>query len=373
MVIKINKEHFIQKVKYACHDLKLADKEIEIALDAIKEGEEEDKVIISLNFRSKNKKDFTEKVSKLMRKIGKIAFQIKINSMGERENMNINTMSMLSPHDLIEEDLLIEKIEPWIEEIRLRLFNTRKPPFKEDNWRDSLSTAIAWIKQKANEPLQEDIQKKVDRYYEEIKKLKDLIKKGEIIGTVASKAKLLDFPGLEGWIERVPVIGHRDLERLERYVSEINKATGFKKHAVTMYILTGLEPQFPRVEINNKSSTFAGGFSNYPINIQRASLTIEINSTEVTFEELKRIYMKYYRKENKKKKPLTKGDWLFYNLVKEEGKPPEKGKSKRGEWTRYWNKVGEKFFEEKNKHQAAYMKYKRILKKFETNKFLNFD
>ena len=55
----------------------------------------------------------------------------------------ISDFSKLSPQDIITSDFLLDKIEPWIEDLRKRIFKIPRSPF---NWDE----AVKWIEEEAN-------------------------------------------------------------------------------------------------------------------------------------------------------------------------------------------------------------------------------
>jgi len=292
--------------------------------------------------------------------------KINFNSQEEKEEENNKTKGLgLTSQNIIESDYLTEKITPWAEEVRLEIFGNKKPPFEKDSWQESLKAAEAWLREKAEAPLPEETQRKIDRFSREYKRISKLQRENAIIGNFAIKANFIDFPGGDGWVIRFPVRGHKELETIEKEVKKISNASGFKKHALTAFILTGLEPIISRATVtsNNYWHQLPNGEA-----LARKNVVIEINSPDLTFNELKEIYNQYrQRMKSKKKKPLSEEHLRLFYIVKNNAPPPEKGNCKQGEWTSYWKHIANEWKGSPEKYMAAYMAYKRIIEKLESS------
>lgn len=264
-----------------------------------------------------------------------------------KEHKNLKMIN-LTPQTLVTSGYLCEKITPWVENVRQDIFGSSKPPFKDD-----IEKAVSWIHRKAKEPLSEKDLKKRQRILKKFDEIGTLIQ--GIPWTISWNRPILTFPGNKGYIEKVPADHPLELSNLEKVVNEMSKATGFEKYALTAFILTGIEPILSRVTVkhNNVMQTLPTGES-----LRRFNIAFDINSRDLTFEEIKELY-DTYRKElriSKKKKITTKQMRLYY-LVKEKGYPD---KNKTIFWTDIAKQLGYKGW------RQAYIDHKRIETKLDS-------
>ena len=225
--------------------------------------------------------------------------------------------------NMLDSEILIEKITPYIEDVRKQIFGT-KLPF------DTIKKAVQWIEQKAKEPLPPVTEKKIQRFEKAFSKVVDLFLKNPFPCTISSpQYPILKYPG-EKAVQKVPAI-NPDLLRIKEAVDKLVPATSFMPHAITAFLLTGIAPIIPRVIMREKRIN-----QKIPLNseCQRFSLSLEINARDLTFKELKTIYDRIQERLHiKKKKRLNQKHEKLYQIVKRCGGPPEKDK------VAFWKKI----------------------------------
>ncbi|NLA11609.1 MAG: hypothetical protein GX883_05740 [Firmicutes bacterium] len=279
------------------------------------------------------------------------------NHMGYREKNSKETgdynsfIQRVTQQDIVGSDYLVEQITPSVNHVREMLFGDCEPPF------DSIAAAVSWIRKKAAEPLSADIKTKKERGVKEYQRLRGLVISGEAIGLFGVSRNYLDFPGEDGFISSVPVVQQTDLAILASHAKRISEATGFRKYAATVYILTGLKPILPRVNTSVRPSWHELPAGNH---LWRKNIVIEINAADLTFNELKAIYDNY-RKDLGivKKKPLNVQQARLYNLVVNKGGPPAKGA------TAFWRAIQKEWNSDTSNSsyqtwEGVYQRYKTI-------------
>lgn len=254
-------------------------------------------------------------------KVIRLAERIRISSLqGNEDLFNMENNIEISAQDLVSSDFLVRKITPWVEKTREELFGAPEPPFSDD-----LESAISWIETTARidlenkNPAAASIKKEIYQIAEQQETSVPFLRR-DIFVPVNDKVKSIFVqPGTL-------------LYNLSRKIETISGATGFVKPSVTAYILTGLEPILPRVNIS-----FQTGRANLPdtndhktgtnsVTLSRKSIIIEIHSADLSPKELKAIYDRY-RQELKirKTKSLSKDQVKLFYLVYNRGGPPREG------------------------------------------------
>jgi hypothetical protein len=216
----------------------------------------------------------------------------------------------VTSQDVLTSDFLANKITPWVEMVRERLFGSPQAPFQ------SIKEAIEWIEHEGQRGLDEETKKKA-------KKLM-----ATLIGIThwSIAAKTLQYPGEDGQLKVVMVWAGSALELLADQTLEMMRATGFEQASLVMYILTVYKPLLRRVKLTKHTANYllpTGGA------LRPVSLTLDIKARDLDFEDLRRIYGSIREQlQVKKGKPLNERHHKLVQIVQEKGgapKPNEKG------------------------------------------------
>jgi hypothetical protein len=294
----------------------------------------------------------------------RLAERIRINSLRDGDDLyNICDTIEIKPQDLVAGDFLIDKIGYWVDMIREDLFGAAEPPFVDD-----LESAINWLETTARIDMQE-------------KNPAAASAKNELNQVAAQQQTSVPFlmrdifiPAKNS-IKSIWVQPGTLLYNLSRKIQGIAKGTGFRPHALTVYILTGLEPILPRVTISTnlgradlpaRKTGQTGMVELKPRKLSKRSLKIEIHTADLSPAELKSIYDQY-RKELKIRKTKTLSDdqiKLFY-LVRSKGGVPEQGTKA------FWLMVRDSWNSDPDNKayiswEGIYQRYKIIEKKMES-------
>ena len=247
--------------------------------------------------------------------------------------------------DEIRGDILIQKIYPSVTQTRKELFGSEDAPFLLD-----MESAANWIKQKAAEPIPEDIKRKKENFQKICDMYFEGLKNNEIHGSFGLSTELLDFPGQEGWVERVASSDNPLLNKLQQQVKSISNATGFPQYMITCFILTDMKPSLVRYRLKhsiNSSCLPSGEW------INRDIVNFEINASDLTFSEIKEIYDKYKTSLNtKRQKSITPKQKELLSLVTKLGDVPINGKGTKEYWERAKESWNELFPGEKERYDS---------------------
>ncbi len=248
----------------------------------------------------------------------KLAERIRINSLKDNEALpELENIVEITPRDLVMSDFLVSRTAYWVQTIREDMFGVSEPPFDDD-----LESALSWLETTARidmeskNPVAASAKKEISKIADQEETRVPFIMR-DLFMPAKNNVKSL-------WVQPGTL-----LYNLSRKVDNIANATGFKRHAVTVYILTGLAPILPRVNIDldlGRAEMPVKGSDNEALILAKRSLKIEINTADLSPRELKMIYDQY-RKELKIRKTKSLSDEqirLFY-LVYNRGGPPRKG------------------------------------------------
>jgi hypothetical protein len=237
-----------------------------------------------------------------------------------------NDPILIGEYDQLTTDALLGQVMPYIQTVRRQIFGSPDAPFK------TTREAIRWIENKDEEPLPEDIKRKKDRLIELHNQYVDMVKKGEVAGArLGWKREFLDYPGADGWTHCVVSSGKVDLEILEKASTSIAMATGFQAAQVTAYILTGIKPTCPRFQavLKQRLNELPTGEA-----IKRCSAEVIINASDLSFDDVKRIYGFYREVLNIKgvKSATDKQKNLLSFVLAWPTPPPENRKGTKAYW-----------------------------------------
>jgi hypothetical protein len=246
------------------------------------------------------------------------------------------------PSIILESEQALLAIQPWIENVRASIFQTRKKPFR------SYKKAVEWIVMTAEaqpRPTAEEILQAMQLRRKIIQKcevLADLLKGGFKFDT---PLMLLSYPSVSitngsRWVERVPITKGSPLSLLHIETARMEKATGFQQAVLVEHVLTGVPVVFPpaRIYITPHSYRLPGPEANW------------LNRTDASFhfpspKNLDSRYLQHlFRCLRSKlgltrKKRLNNKDKQLVNLIKRLGGEPQNGRTVFWERLRKtWNK-----------------------------------
>ncbi len=290
----------------------------------------------------------------------RLAERIRINTLKENEALpELENIVEITPQDLVSSDYLVEKIAYWVNNIREEMFGDIEPPFEDD-----LESALSWLETTARidmeskNPVAVSTKKEINQIANQEQTSVPFLMRDIFM---PAKNKVKSF-----WVQPGTL-----LYNLSRKIDNIANATGFKRHAVTVYILTGLEPVLPRVNI-----TLNLGKAELPVKdgskdkeseiLSKRSLKIEIHSADLSPKELKMIYDQYRNELNiRKTKSLSEDQIRLFYLVHNRGGPPQKGakafwESVKNEWN---NNPSNKPY---SSWEGVYQRFKIVERKMES-------
>lgn len=264
--------------------------------------------------------------------------------------------SELTDEDIITSDYLIDKIAPWVEDVRKKIFGSPEPAFDWDG-------AVKWIENRNKDARKstramkglrnkfKELAKELGKNYQELRRSRRVIpyaKKGD------------------EWMHNVP-INSLDLYILEQETRRIAKVTGFPQQSLVVHVLSGNKPIVPRVGIHTLEHfcKLSDQETLYGVEI-----ILEIRAKDFRFRELYKIYQTIRKElELVKNKPFKEKHLRFYRFIKDLGKIPDRGK--KGHY-KFWNEAKEewnkKFPNNKYKSwQGLRAAYERIIDALEKN------
>lgn len=241
--------------------------------------------------------------------------------------------------DILTSEFLLEKITPWVEEVRKKIFGSPKIPFK---W----NQAIKWLEDKPKK-LGKTNEKDKDKLKKLINKLNELRKelKENHIYFKPFKRRFLPYAKKgDEWIHNV-IVNNSELEFLEFETQRMVQCTGFSQASLVVHILSGIKIVVPRISISTSTSF-------RPLSeketLSNKEITLKIRAKDFTFRELLSVYKKIKKEINlEKDKSLNEKQLQVYNFIRELGDPPHPGEQGR---YRYW-------YIAKNKWNDKYPKY----------------
>ena len=301
----------------------------------------------------KDKFDFlTFSPDDAIEKMERIKISYPQNKRGERDNLSF---SELTSHDILTSEFLADKIIPWIEEVRKKIFGSPNPPFDWDG-------AVEWIESEAKKGYEKKMPKELRNEIKEIS-----MKSSKYYMNIFRKRHLLPYAKKnDEWEHNVPVNGPK-LELLEHETRSMAKATGFGQQTLVIHVLSGIKLLVPRVYIT--TSLHLHKLSEQET-LSRREIILKIRAKDFTFRELQRIYRMIRKEINlEKDKALNSRHLRIYNLITELGMPPSRGQP--GHW-KFWNTAQKKWNKKYPDHKYEYWQgirgaFERIIAKLEKN------
>ncbi len=287
----------------------------------------------------------------------RLAERVRINSLpDDRDIFGIEVGVKISHMALVSSDYLVQIIGGWAEQIREELFGDLNPPFPGD-----IEGAASWVEATA----------KMDA--DNAGPAPDRAEAGGLQPGIGFLMRDIYIPA-ENNVRSIWVRPGTLLYNLSRRVDNLASATGFRKHALTLYLLTGLEPILPRVNIcvnlGRADLPYPRGESGSEprgkLRLAKRSLKVEINTADLTPDELKAIY-EHYRRELKvrKMKSLSPEQTRLYYMVCKKGGPPQKGSKE------FWLKMQEEWNSNSSNKpykswEGVYQRYKIVKRKMDS-------
>ena len=268
--------------------------------------------------------------------------------MEYKENEKKN---MISKSDTLFVDLILKEIEPVINAIRFELFNSEIVPFR------TLEDQEKWIY---------EMNSIADREKNIEKKIKEFEK---IFNGGAFKEEYISFKSSENKVNYISCEYNKKLYLLKKACIKLSKYTRFSESDIATFILTGIKPEFPRYRIKAEKEIFNDLYIPGCKGRTNKWFTIELNASDIRFDEIKQIY-DYYRNSLgiKDQKPIKEKSKKLIDFIHELNEiPPEKGPKGTGTKA-YWERAlilwNEKYPEMKYKHWESIMKaYDKVIEK----------
>jgi hypothetical protein len=289
------------------------------------------------------------------RKAGE-AFQKEATPLGERATPEVSITS----------ELLVRKLQPWVESTRKELFDCSEPPFASD------VEAVAWIENAANQACQLSSSKRQELY--EIKCEIDA-KNHEYLAYTGwdllseKKDRIVAYERPEGkglkFIRLAQPDPHAEypaawspLLTLDRTTERMTEVTGFLRPSLISYILTGKSPRLEpyTVSVHTIFHDLTG--------VLRRQLTLDCYIRDITYSDCRDIFRQIRKALNvTKKKAISDENQRFLDMIKWLGKPPQRNGA-----TAYWEKFCLEWNRQRGMRQygdanAPRMRYRRLMKK----------
>lgn len=245
-------------------------------------------------------------------------------------------MPSIQDLDFVRSDITYDTINPIVKKARIEIFGSDDIPFK------SLVEAGEWIYAESAKPIPADMVSKAKRCNELRNNLLEFVLKngtcggGERIGLIVND---ITFPGIKeenkGWTESVPVGWSRSLGILHNAIEQIGNITNLPQYAISAYILTGIKTILPKYSLELRCNYSEATLDSWLASTQ---LIIKINSADLTFDDLKRIYENYRRQlSSTRRKKLSDKQTMIYWMVNKAGGVPETGV------TDFWKSIQSKW------------------------------
>lgn len=264
----------------------------------------------------------------------------------------------VTPETIIISEELVKEILPFIEKLRIELFNHKTPPFPDD-----LDKAIKWLEKEAEDEtlsLQDKIKKNSNKENELIfnATLRDLFKLNKVfpdrIWTIKYEILTLPYQDKNGFRKKTRVFKGTPLEMLAENTRILSENTNFTQQSLVNFILTGTKPSLPCMRLKQEIKT-----TYLKVNVEFFR--------SLDYKELLSLHRRIKKMFKLRMKSINWKHLEVYDLVDKNGGVPKKRKMK------FWEKVWEEW---NNHHPDAPFKspgclrvsYARILEGFKVAK-----
>jgi hypothetical protein len=229
---------------------------------------------------------------------------------------DLELLLKFNPETAIMSDMLLSDIHPIVEEIRLRLFGKKSPPFP-----NNIENSVTWIINESKNVPESVVKRPKLSLPEFIKLMKETIpsytkrKEKFLPGHMISfRIEKLTIPyrDLNGNRKRMPILKGTKLFHLAINSKQIAQNTDFPQDSLITFILTGIRPYLPSFRIK----TGIRKFGYVQIDFHRG----------MDYEEFLYLHRKL-KSFFKRKNTLNEKHFEVYRLVSKKGGIPQKNKS----------------------------------------------
>ena len=290
-----------------------------------------------IRLQEKDAYEWTE-IKPTIKMLGEICEDEDYNIDITKDRKKQETEFIIDQTEDLKRDFLIDKISPWVENIRIKLFKSSEPSFDWDG-------AVKWIeaeseKHKKDATIPKDLINRIKEVEKEISKY---------YASIDKKRRGLPYAKKDDEWEFDACVCSPNLALLEKETQRMAKATGFPQSSLVIYVLAGRKPPLSRVsliarthsiKISDSESILKSlrGETPEPESLIRNEAILTIRSKDFRFEELLKIYKKLKEslsvgKEYSFSKNVKEKYSLIYHFVNEFKLLPNS--SKKPEW-RFW-------------------------------------
>lgn len=224
-----------------------------------------------------------------------------------------------------------KRLEPWAKELREEGFGSPDTPFPED-----LMAAAGWIEAQSEADRERWEQENTSRLdaKEEIERLADLA--GLVVHSAPRYVKYVR-PDRQ-YEQMARAFPDTFLDRLAREAGRVSEKTAFQPEVLAGFVLAGLRPVISRIRITKTR----GGCSIPGDSIPSQSVTLEFNTADVSYEEVRSLYAEirgFFGVTDSV--GLSWHEFDFISLADSMGAPPEQGSK-----THFWEEVRRRWNED---------------------------
>jgi hypothetical protein len=235
------------------------------------------------------------------------------------------------PNIEIDSGEMIKHMTPEVERLRRKLFNEPKAPFP------SLGRAAEWIENTAAErtPRSEADRILARQLQAEIlQKIQCLRRISNVHLALSHTVNVLRYVKPDSaWESNVTALPESALDDLAKSSESLANSTGFSAAGIVAYILVGIPPVLPFARISLPSHLSNIGSGDDERNFRRVHVRLELNSTDITRKQFRRLYeVVRSTARMKHRKPLAQRHLALLKLIETLGGVP----TKRGALTPFW-------------------------------------
>jgi hypothetical protein len=218
---------------------------------------------------------------------------------------------------------LAKRLGPWARKLREEGFGSQHAPFPED-----LAAAALWIEEQSEADGKEWQRQGVSTFEAE----REILRLSDEAGLVArTEVRYLKYirPDKE-YRQMAGAFPGTFLWRLSRETESVAEKIAFPPEVLVGFVLSGSQPMISRVRITKTHGRRKVAQEDIPCR----SVTLEFNTADLSYEELRALYgeiREFFGATDKER--LSWPEFDFISLVESMGGPPRQGK------TRFWRDV----------------------------------
>ena len=303
-----------------------------------------------------NQFEFSRKVADRTKGIGKDTVDIAIKAFGDRNvylqedvESAVSVASSLSlqighrpangkqeqveppgSRERIDSAAICDALEPKVEQLRLRFFESKKPPLvgTSKNPLAGVEKIRDWLKARAVRPLSspKPAEGQVHRLMQELRTITGM-QVGLHWAEILFPAK--DVKTGQWRSESLAVPTDSAIYDLARELAVFGNAPGFSRTSLTAWVFSGIRPIIPRITVSSGLSWSEG------MPAPRWNSQITINARDVTWDELWKVYRSVRGSESIQRRKLNPLHERICQLVRQEGGPP----TTHGDKEAFWEKI----------------------------------